>query len=173
MTPKEDAVTMALQHAVTPADRAAWARLWDAVAGPWDRLADLAEFLGVGRTTVQEWLPEGRNAGSGTWPLLRKALRRTARKHPDAVPELVRLLASELLDVEGRWVPAARPESDLDWSDEADDVDVARGDLTRAMRDAVAGPTLIETLADRLERETHEAAEAARQQAARRRAGVA
>ena len=164
---------MALQHAVTPADRAAWARLWDAVAGPWDRLADLAEFLGVGRTTVQEWLPEGRNAGSGTWPLLRKALRRTARKHPAAVPELVRLLASELLDVEGRWVPAARPESDLDWSEESDDVDIARGDLARAMRDPIAPPTLIERAADDFEREASEAAKAARQAATKRRAGAA
>jgi hypothetical protein len=66
---------MALQHADTAADRAAWARLWDRTREPWERTAELADFLGVGRTTVVEWCPGGRHAGNGPWSLLRLALR--------------------------------------------------------------------------------------------------
>jgi hypothetical protein len=149
---------MPTQHPETPADRLAWARLWAVVTGPWERLADLAAILGVGRTTVLEWGPEGRHVGSGPWPMLRQALRRTARAYPAEVPRLVQALAAELLDVEGTWSPLGAPTAD--YRDESDDVVDALAELTRAVR-AGGDPGTIRRLADRLVREANEAAAAA------------
>jgi hypothetical protein len=149
---------MALHHPDTPADRAAWARLWDIVRTPWERTAELAEFLGVGRTTIVEWSPGGRHEGAGPWCLIRLALRRTARKYPAAVPVLVARLAEELLDVRGRWVPEdAEPVGP--YADESADVTVAHGELTAAIRrgDRVA----VLAAARRLVEEAEEAARAA------------
>lgn len=113
---------MPLQHAETPADRDAWARLWGFVRDPWERDADLAEFLGVGRSTIVEWSPGGRNVGHGPWSLLRLALRRTARRYPASVPSLVQALARELLDAEGRWVPEAAAATVGPYAEESADV---------------------------------------------------
>ena len=124
---------MAARYADTPADRAAWARLWDLVSAPWERLADLAEFLGVGRTTVISWGPGGDTPGAGPWCLLRIALRRTARRYPEAVPSLVEGLAGELLDVRGRWTPETTHVVGS-WRDESDDVLDAHAALVRLVR---------------------------------------
>jgi len=164
---------MGQRHPETPADRSAWARLWAIARRPWSKTEPLAKFLGVGRTTLVEWCPEGRNEGAGEWALLRKALKETARSHPLQVAEMIEALAEELLDADGRWVPKGTAPEDLDWSEESDDVDIARGKLAEAMRSAIAPPTVIEAAADRFEREAHEAAQAARQAAAKRRAVAA
>ncbi len=150
-------------------DRESWARLWAIALRAWPRAQDLADLLGVGRTTVESWASGARH---GAWSGLREALRETARdlarRDPARVSRLVEELISEVLDQRGRWIPAGDEElGERVWADESEDVHVAHGDLARAVR--AGDEAAVERLARELPRELEEAIEAARQ-AVRRRA---
>lgn len=84
-------------------DVASLRRLLAVALDPWTQ-ASLADALGVSRTVVTGWLSADPDRAP-RWHVVRAALRRTARRHPDHVPALVQALAAEFLDVHGRWVP--------------------------------------------------------------------
>jgi hypothetical protein len=156
----------------TPSDRAAWARLWQIARRPWESTDKLAKFLGYSRQAIEAWCPKGKNEGSGSWPLLRAALKEAAQENPEAVPAMVQALAAELLDARGTWVPATGGDGgeDLDWSEERADVDEVRGEAVRLVR-AAAPATQLELVANRIRKESDDEARALEQLAARRRAG--
>lgn len=137
------------------ADRALLRRLLARAADPWTRLEDLAETLGVGRPAVSQYLSGARGVG---WHVVVGALRRTARRHPDAVPGLVEALAGELLDARGRWVPEEDGPPGA-WEDESADVAVAHGRLVEAVR--LGDSSEVAARARALIRESEEAARAA------------
>lgn len=120
---------MATSLPSTPADLAAWARLWELARDPWTRTEDLAEVLGVSRSAVAQWATGTRE---GPWSMLRGALRRTARRYPLDVPRMVATLARELFDAEGRWVSADVAEDLGSVPEELADVMVAAARLVEA-----------------------------------------
>ena len=139
----------------TDEDRAVLRRLLARAADPWSRIEDLAGSLGVARSAVSQYLSGARGVG---WHVVVGALRRTARRHPEAVAGLVEALALELIDVRGRWVPDEEGPTGS-WTEEAADVVVAIGDVHRAVERGYA--VAVTRLARLLEREAREAARAA------------
>lgn len=133
-------------------DKASLRHLLELAAGEWPRLDDIAERLGVARSTVSMWLSGDR---STPWAAVRGALRRTARRYPLVVPRLVEALAAELLDAKGRWIPAGEGGGSGSWERESSEQASAMGDLHRAMRDGDAEQ--IEAAAHDALRETQEA----------------
>lgn len=140
----------------TPDHHALLRRLLALAADPWARLDDLAASLGVARSALSQWISGARGVG---WVAVVEALRRTARRHPEAVSMLVEALAGELLDVRGRWIPET-DEDVGDWSEESADVVVTLGKITEAKR--AKDDKKAESLSRTLVVEAEQAARAAR-----------
>jgi transcriptional regulator with XRE-family HTH domain len=142
-------------------DKAALRRVLQRAADAWSRLDDLAAVLGVSRPAVSQYLSGARGVG---WHVVCSALLRTARRYPAEVPGLVAVLALELLDARGRWVPEGEREG-RSVVEEAGDLTVALGRLLEA---ATRGgtPEEIAELGRAVVREAEEVAAAARRGAA-------
>lgn len=140
----------------TDGDRALLRRLLAAGADPWARLEDLGAALGIDRSTVSKYMSGTRSVA---WHVVVAALRRTARRHPEAVPGIVETLAREVLDVRGRWVPES-DEPTGTFEDENADVTLAQAELMRARREG-AQPKLVMERARALVKEAEDAARAA------------
>lgn len=141
-----------------PEDAAALRRLLAAAVDPWASQDELARVLGVARSAISQWLSGARAVA---WHVVRASLRRTARRHPEAVPAMVACLAYEVLDAHGRWVPEEQLEL-LDFADSSGRVTVAHARLL----EAVAGGDA--ELVARCRRQFIEASEACAAAAARR-----
>lgn len=154
---------MAAPPAITETDddKAALRRILARAADPWQRLDDLAAVLGVCRPAVSQYISGARGVG---WHVVRAACLRTARRYPDEIPGLVGVLALELLDARGRWVPEGAPES-RSVVEEAGDVTMALGRLIEAATMG-ASPEKIAELGLAVVREAEEVAAAARRGAA-------
>lgn len=139
----------------TDADRALLRRLLARAADPWSRIEDLGAVLGLDRSTVSKYISGARGVA---WHVVVAALRRTARRHPEAVPGIVEALAAEVLDARGRWVPES-DEPTGSFLDESTDVTVAQGELAQAVRSG--RPEIVRERARALVREAEEAARAA------------
>jgi hypothetical protein len=119
-----------------------------------------ADVLGVARSTVTQWLSGDREV---EWHMVHVALQRAIRRHPEEAPRVVGVLASELLDQQGVWLPRLDPDDVGDVSEEGADVVSALGEVLQAAKagDAAA----VARSAPRLIREAAELDAAARRSA--------
>jgi hypothetical protein len=138
------------------ADRTTWIALLSLAVEAVGSKAALADLLRVERSTAGRWLDGTRGLA---WPSLRAALRRSATRHPEAIPAMVAGLADLLLDARGRWLPEGSIEVG-DYRDESGDVMVALGALTAAVRRG-AGAAELAPLRAALLQEAEEAGKAA------------
>lgn len=116
----------------------------------------MASRLGVSTSILSYWRDGSRDV---SWAATFAAAKVAAGLNRAAVPALLEAIASELLGVEVRVV-LTQAETGGDWRDENDDVDIAQGDLVRAMRAGDRGAVL--EAARRLVEQAEEAASAAR-----------
>jgi len=144
-------------------DHAAWARAWTIVRDAWRCTEDLADELGLERTTVSQYCSGARH---GEWHYWLKALLRTGRRRPpSAVAEVIVRLAHLFLDVRGTWIPEPAAAAELGTvAEEGADVTIAVGELLAAARRG-APAMEIEAIGQRVVHEAVELAGAARRSA--------
>jgi hypothetical protein len=146
----------------TSDDHATWARCWAIARGAWRRTEDLADELGLDRTTIAQYCSGARH---GEWNALLQALLRTGRERPHRVQEVVAELALHLLDARGTWIPERAGAAGLGTvAEEAGDVTIAIGELLAAARRG-AGEAELAALGQEVVRQAVEVAAAARRSA--------
>lgn len=139
-------------------DHATWARLWSLARSAWRTTEGLADRLGLARTTVSEYCSGARH---GDWHVLIRALRESAREHPEEISRLVEALAYEVLDARGTWLPPVDTAHLGSAAEEAGDVTIAAGRLLEAHRRGVSDEAMRALIRD-LQRETAEVCAVAR-----------
>lgn len=92
----------------------------------------LAEVIGVGESTLSQWFRGLREPDE--WHVILAAVGRTIRRCPEHEQRIVEVVALELFDARGTWVPDVEPGDARSLAEESSDVTEAHGRVITAIR---------------------------------------
>jgi|SRR5688572_27170370 len=122
---------MAARIDPTAADLERRLRLLDLLKEVMSTDAELARVVGVGRSTVTQWLNGDRSPPE--WHVLLATVELVLDRRPSATARVVEFFAESAFGLRGRWIPESGGPGKT-FAEESADVVVALGGLTQAVR---------------------------------------